>query len=381
MAAALALAAEATAQPRPPGPPQQPQQAPAQTPGGGQGQQPQGTGGSGEVRRVRWSQQVRLPSDITVARNLEFARAGETPLLLDLYIPENAPKPRPLVVWIHGGGWQSGSKDQCRATPMVHHGYVVASISYRLTHQGSWPAQIQDCKAAIRWLRANADAYGIDPQRIGVWGSSAGGHLAALLGTTADVKELDGDLGHPDQSSRVQAVCAWAAPTDLVAMARQAHRQSQVDHAGPDAPEALLLGGPIAELLDKARAASPLTYVNAKAPPFLLMHGDNDRVVPHQQSVAFDEALRKAGVESRLHTVAGSGHAFGGQALHEQVLEFFGRHLKPATADHAPPPPPPNDTPPPPGGHKPPPPPGAEAGQRPPAPAPAAPRPARPQGD
>lgn len=324
LAAAWIMAATAWAQPGPPPPPPPPDQPPAQqgTPASGQ------PGASGEARRVRWSQQVRLPKDVVVTKDIEYARAGDLPLRLDLYVPQSAPKPRPLVVWIHGGGWRTGSKEQCRATPLVQHGYVVASINYRLTHEGRWPAQIEDCKAAIRWLRSQADVYGIDPQRIGVWGSSAGGHLAAMLGTSGDVKELEGALGNLDRSSRVQAVCDWCGPSDLTAMAAQAPKRGQSDPNAPDAPEAFLLGGPVRDLLDKARAASPITYVTPDDPPFLIMHGDNDRVVPYQQSVLLDEALRKAGVESKLHTVAGGGHAFGGQALHEMVLDFFDRHLK-----------------------------------------------------
>ncbi|MBN2582230.1 MAG: alpha/beta hydrolase fold domain-containing protein [Planctomycetes bacterium] len=305
----------------PPGPPPGP--APSNT-----NQATPTNTGSSEARRVRWSQQVRLPKDVKITRDLEYARAGETPLLLDLYVPEDTAKPRPLVVWIHGGGWRTGSKEQCRATPLAMQGYVVASINYRLVQDGRWPAQIHDCKAAIRWLRSNADTYGIDPKRIGVWGSSAGGHLAALLGTSGDVKELEGTLGHLDQSSRVQAVCNWCGPSDLLSMAQQAHKRSQYDHNAADSPESVLVGGALQELKDKARAASPITYVSGDDPPFLIMHGDNDRVVPYQQSVILDEALRKAGVESSLHTIAGGGHAFGGQMLNEMVLEFFDKHLK-----------------------------------------------------
>ena len=145
-------------------------------------------------------------------RDLVYARAGAKDLLLDLYLPEGAPRPLPLVVWIHGGGWRNGAKEQTPARRLVERGYAVASINYRLSGEAIFPAQIHDCKAAVRWLRANAAKYGLDAGRVAAWGSSAGGHLVALLGTSGGIMELEGGLGNADQSSRVQAVVDFFGP-------------------------------------------------------------------------------------------------------------------------------------------------------------------------
>ncbi|HKB42657.1 MAG TPA: alpha/beta hydrolase, partial [Gemmataceae bacterium] len=147
-----------------------------------------------------------IPAGTKVERNLEYVKGGHERNKLDLYIPEKADAPLPVVVWIHGGGWRAGSKDRCPITWLAGKGYLVASINYRLLQHGEFPAQIEDCKAAIRWLRANAKKYNLDPDRIGVMGASAGGHLVALLGTSGHVKDLEGKGGNAEQSSRVQAV-------------------------------------------------------------------------------------------------------------------------------------------------------------------------------
>ena len=152
-------------------------------------------------------------------RDLVYAKTPQRELALDLYIPDGATKP-PLIVWVHGGAWRAGSKAKPPALWMLERGYAVASISYRLSQQAVFPAQIHDCKAAIRWLRAHASKYGYDAERIGAWGASAGGHLVALLGTSSGVKELEGDLGYNDQSSRVQAVVDYFGPTDVTAMSK-----------------------------------------------------------------------------------------------------------------------------------------------------------------
>jgi acetyl esterase/lipase len=146
-------------------------------------------------------------------RDLEYARAGEKSLLLDLYLPEKSRHSLPLIIWIHGGAWTGGDKADCPARRLLQRGYAVASINYRLSNEAIFPAQIEDCKAAIRWLRAHAKQYGLDADHFGAWGSSAGGHLVALLGTTGDLKQFDkGD--NLDFSSRVQAVCDFYGPTD-----------------------------------------------------------------------------------------------------------------------------------------------------------------------
>jgi acetyl esterase/lipase len=274
---------------------------------------------------------MALPEGVKALRNLEYATASGRPLLLDLYLPENAPGKLPVVVWIHGGAWIGGSKDGCPAVPMTARGYAVASISYRFSNVAPFPAQIHDCKAAIRWLRANAKQHNLDPDHIGVWGASAGGHLVAMLGTSGGVKELEGDEGNLDQPSRVQAVCDWFGPTDLLQMAATtADRKAFPPSGSPDSPESKLVGGPLLENKDKAAKASPLTYVNKDCPPFLIMHGDKDALVPLSQSELLCEALKKAGADATLHVVKGAGHGFGGPEINKMVNDFFDKHLKPA---------------------------------------------------
>jgi len=213
------------------------------------------------------------PSLVKAFIDVQYGKAGDTPLLLDIVEPgiRTSDKPLPLVVWIHGGGWRGGDKSNNPADWMADKGYVVASIDYRLSDAATFPAQIYDCKAAIRFLRANAKRYGIDSKRIGVWGGSAGGHLVALLGTSGGVKELEGNCGSPGYSSRVQAVCDFFGPADLTVI-------GSVTRLAPN-PVAQLLGGPVAEKRELAKQASPVTYVSKDDPPFLIVHGDKDQLV------------------------------------------------------------------------------------------------------
>ncbi|MBE3097900.1 MAG: alpha/beta hydrolase [Planctomycetes bacterium] len=265
---------------------------------------------------------------VKAMRDLEYAKPGGKPQLLDLFVPEKADGPLPLIVWIHGGAWLGGSKNGTPAMGQLRRGYAVASINYRLSQEAIFPAQIHDCKAAIRWLRAHAKEYNLDPKRIGVWGSSAGGHLVALVGTSGDVKELEGDEGNLDQSSRVQAVCDWFGPADFCQMAAHALPGSKLDHDAAGSPESKLVGGPIQENKDKVAKANPITYVSKDDPPFLIMHGDKDPLVPHHQSELLNDALKKAGVDVTFKTVEGAGHGFGGPDVMKTVEEFFDKHLK-----------------------------------------------------
>ena len=272
---------------------------------------------------------ARVPEGAKALRDVEYARADGKPLLLDVYVPEETPgEPLPLVVWIHGGGWRAGSKEGCRALPLAGEGYVVASINYRLTGEAIFPAQIFDCKAAIRWLRAHAAEYHIDPDRVGVWGSSAGGHLVALLGTSGDVKALEGDLGHPGQSSRVQAVCDWYGPSDFVTMKEHLSENRRGRGGARPSAEFQLIGGTIEESPGLAVLASPLTYVSADDPPFLIAHGDADPVVPVQQSRLLHDALKGVGVDSELLVLEGQGHGFRSQEPFQAAVAFFERTLK-----------------------------------------------------
>ena len=277
-------------------------------------------GGGGPVARV--------PPGVTAHRDLPYVVDGHERQKLDLFVPETADGPLPLIIWIHGGGWQNGSKDGCPPlrTGFTDRRYAVASINYRLSGHAVFPAQIEDCKAAIRWLRAHAEEYGLDPQRFGVWGSSAGGHLAALVGTSGDVKAFD--VGpHLDQSSRVQAVCDYFGPTDFTVFVTTPGYER---HAAAKSPEAKLIGGPVAENKDKAARASPITYVSRDDPAFLIVHGDEDPVVPINQSQLLHDALEQAGVSSHFHTIKGGGHGrgFGGPEIEPMVGGFFDRVLK-----------------------------------------------------
>lgn len=273
--------------------------------------------------------------DYKIHRDLSYVEQGSKAQQLDLYIPATVGSdPLPLVVWIHGGGWTSGSKKHCPATPLLSRGYAVASIDYRLSQEALFPAQIHDCKAAVRWLRANAKKYNLDPNRIGVWGSSAGGHLAALLGMTGDSLAFEGLLDTQDVSSRVQAVCNWFGPSDFVSLASQSGPDSHMDHNAPNSPESRLLGGPLPTRMAAAKVASPITHVSHNVPPFLIMHGDKDPLVPHQQSIQLHNALDLSGVKSQLVLLKGVGHGgreFEDSETQQRVWNFFDSTLKPST--------------------------------------------------
>ena len=224
-------------------------------------------------------------ANAAVQRDLVYKRVNGIVLTLDLYRPEEVSGLLPVIVCIHGGHWGAGAKERCPAVTLVQDGYAVASIDYRLTGTAPFPAQIEDCKAAVRWLRANASTYRLDPDHIGVWGYSAGGHLAALLGTSGGVPELEGSGDNMQYSSQVQAVCDVAGPADLLAMT----------NLGPKRISAIegLLGGPLEKDKTKAIAASPIHYVSKDDPPFLIVHGEADRVVPVEQSSDFTRSCEK----------------------------------------------------------------------------------------
>jgi acetyl esterase/lipase len=252
---------------------------------------------------------------------LVYRQVNGRSLRLDLYLPEKEEGALPLVVWVHGGAWMAGSKENPRsALVLLSHGFAVASVSYRLSQVATFPAQIEDCKAAIRWLRAHAPEYKINRDRIGVWGPSAGGHLAALLGTSGHQKEWDvGEL--LEFSSAVQAVCDWFGPTDFLRMDDQ---PGAMVHLSANSPESRLIGGDVREQPGRVAAANPITFITESCPPFLILHGREDRTVIPSQSALLHEALQKAGVSSRLILLDDAGH--GGRAFDEQVpavMEFF----------------------------------------------------------
>jgi acetyl esterase/lipase len=201
--------------------------------------------------------------------------------------------------------------------------YVGFSVEYRLSNVATWPAQIHDCKAAIRWIRANADKYGVDPERIGVWGSSAGGHLVSMLGTSGGVKELEGENGSPDASSQVACVVDYCGPSDFLAFAE---KNPRVDHAASAISK--LLGGSISELKNLAKQASPITHASSDDPPFLVVHGTKDDVVPIDQAERFYAALKKADVDATIVRIDGGGHGIRGAEVSRRVRAFLDKHLR-----------------------------------------------------
>lgn len=269
-----------------------------------------------------------VPPGVELLRDVEFGRGGERVLKMNLLLPKARSGPAPCLLFLHGGAWLMGDRNTEFARPemfralcsLVVQGFVCALGEYRLSHEALFPAQVQDCKCAVRFLRAHAEAYGIDAARVATWGASAGAHLAALLGTSGGVAELEGDGGWAGFSSRVQAVVTWFAPTDFTRMGGT--------HDDPDSPEARLIGGPVQQNREKAARASPITYITAECPPFFIAHGAEDAVVPASQSELLHAALRKAGVESDLCIVPGKGHEYLGDEAAARTQAFLEGNLR-----------------------------------------------------
>jgi acetyl esterase/lipase len=267
-----------------------------------------------------------VPKGVAVTRDLAYVPCGHARQKLDLYLPEKKPDaPLPVIVWLHGGEWREGDKAPCPGDQFATKGYAIASVNYRLSQDAKFPAQIHDCKAAIRWLRAHAKTYNLDPDHIAAWGVSAGGHLSALLAVTGDLKELEGtEGGNLDQSSRVQAAADWFGPIDLLHMGP--------GHDNADSPESELVGGPVQEHKQLATLASPLSHLTKDAAPILISHGDKDDSVPISQSELLARALKKAGLKVTFYIVKGGGHGddayFRSKENWELLTKFFEEHLK-----------------------------------------------------
>ncbi|MFC2067788.1 alpha/beta hydrolase fold domain-containing protein [Chloroflexota bacterium] len=262
---------------------------------------------------------IVIPSTtVEVIKNIEYGRVGNVPLLLDMYIPETPVTTRmPTIIYIHGGGWRGGDKalGSERSNYLVKHGFLFVSINYRLIKaaQGSatFLAELEDCvedsKCAVRWLRANAEKYNVDPDRIGVWGTSAGGHLAMMVACANESAELEGNGGWAEYSSRVQSVVSFFGPT----------------------------------LPMKQDRVSPINHVTTDDPPLLLIHGELDRVVSIESSEQMYEAYQQAGLKPTLVKVSGAGHGFKQETsspispsrdeIQQILLEFFIKHLVPTS--------------------------------------------------
>ena len=262
---------------------------------------------------------------IRIWTDIPFAETPQRTLRLDLRVPRCRKQP-PLVLFIPMGGMRSCIKANAQWW-LTENGFAMASIECRVSSEVTAPAPVHDCKAAVRWLRAHADEYGYRSDAIGVWGHSAGGLLAAILGTSGDFTGLEGDGGNPGVSSRVQAVCdQCGAPHDFAYFARP---EVKTRFAAVTENLRLYLGGLVEERLQLARLVSPSTYISADCPPTLLIHGDADNIVPVEETIAFHKALKAAGVDATLRILPGIGHGWDAALTRDDVSTFFTRILKP----------------------------------------------------
>lgn len=270
--------------------------------------------------------QVAAPGEIKTHRDIVFAQPGGVELLLDLEVPVADENP-PLVVFIHGGGWTGGNRKSARLKWLHAHGYAIARIEYRMSHEAIFPAQIHDCKGALRWLRAHQEEYGYDAERVVVVGSSAGGHLVALMGTSGDVESLEGTTAnHLDQSSTVQGVIDYFGASDFVLRSKDQPAATE----NPQGSVYKLLGGPVSENLELARLASSATHVDPSDPPLLMIHGENDPVVHLSQSERLLAAYQEHKLDAKLHVEADKGHGWNPPTEEEQTLivTFLEKHLR-----------------------------------------------------
>ncbi|AJC49304.1 alpha/beta hydrolase [Allofrancisella guangzhouensis] len=261
---------------------------------------------------------------------------------LDIYLPNDKKfvKPYPVIIAIHGGAFLGGDKADYQLKPIlesIKHGYAVVSINYRLADEAKFPAQIKDVKAAIRFLKANATKYNLNPDAIAVWGDSAGGNLAALAATSGNkITELDDlDLGNKKYSANVQACVDWFGPTDFSKMDDQ-FRQSGLGkpiHSQDNSPESLYIGSNVGNSPEKTKMANPETYISKDTPPFLIEHGRIDNVVPVQQSINFYNKLIKVIGKDKVELVIIDGAKHGGEKFEtndnlELVFNFLDKTLK-----------------------------------------------------
>lgn len=268
--------------------------------------------------------QPKPPDGVAYLPNIEFGKGGDQPLTLHLAMPEKLDKPAPCIVVIHGGAWRAGDKSQHiqQIFDFARKGYVSVSVGYRFCPKHVFPAQVEDVKCAVRFLRANAEKYHIDPDRFGAVGFSAGAHLSMMLGVMGKDDGLEGSGGSPDQSSKVQAVVAFFGPTDFNA------------EDIPPVSIGLLndfVGATKENDKGERKKASPITYVTKDDAPLLIFQGTKDPLVPHTQAYKMTDVMTAAGVPGRVELLLGAGHGWGGKEIQRsfsQTLEFFGEKLK-----------------------------------------------------
>jgi len=266
-----------------------------------------------------------IPDDYSYKLDVTYSVVDGKEIKLDIYYKTEG-KPLPLIIWIHGGAWKGGDKRSARfARELLGDGYAVASINYRLSQEAIFPAQIIDCKSAVRWLRAHAGQYNLNPYRFAAWGGSAGAHLAALVGTAEDKPEWErGD--HLAYSSRVQAVVDWFGPTDF---SRMNDLKGKMDHFAADSPESLLIGGAVPDHPEEVQNANPVKYVTKYSPPFQIYHGKDDELVIPVQAELLYEALTAHGHQPDFAILENTGH--GGQEWNNYIPRakaFLDKHLK-----------------------------------------------------
>lgn len=263
--------------------------------------------------------------EVEVKKDLVYGKGGDTEMQLDLAMPAKGDGPFPAMICIHGGGWRGGKRQDVTKViqDLAGQGYVAVTVSYRLSQTAKFPAQIEDCKAAVRWLRANAKTYKVNPDRIAASGYSAGGHLASLLGVSNKDDGLEGQGGNAKESSAVQAVVNFFGPTDFTS--------ADWEQKVADGALVPLIGAKLSEKPDLYKKASPITYVRKGAPPFLFFHGTEDKIVPITQARSMVEKFKGVGVEAKLTELKGQGHGWGGAKLDEtmkEMVKFLDEKLK-----------------------------------------------------
>jgi acetyl esterase/lipase len=268
----------------------------------------------------------RAPDNVEIRRDVVYGKGGPRDRKLDLFLPKGGDGLRPAVVFIHGGGWQGGNRGafQRQAAYLAGKGYVGACIEYRLSGEATFPAAVEDCKCAVRWLRANAKELRVDPERIAAAGGSAGGHLASLVGVSGAVKELEGSGGHADQSSAVALVVAFNGVFDMESAGRG---------GAAGGPVGRFLGGTIAEKPKEYKLASPMAHVGKGSPPHLFLHGTADTTVPIDQSRKMMKALKDSGVKAEIYEADGAGHGFFNRPPHyeptlRRMEAFLDEHFR-----------------------------------------------------